>query len=150
MPLCICGGLATLNSPAPTKRLLQLPVLYAAFAALATATNIAAQDITIRLVEFSFEVPLSILVGTVVGLVVKYMLDKHYIFSFVPRSRLHDVRTFLLYSVMGLFTTVIFWGVELTFHLVFGTASMRYLGGAIGLAIGYTAKYNLDRRFVFE
>jgi hypothetical protein len=26
---------------------------------------------------------------------------------------------------------------------------MRYLGGVIGLAIGYLTKYHLDKRFVF-
>ena len=26
---------------------------------------------------------------------------------------------------------------------------MRYVGGVIGLAIGYWAKYRLDKRFVF-
>jgi hypothetical protein len=27
---------------------------------------------------------------------------------------------------------------------------MRYLGGVIGLTIGYLAKYHLDKRFVFK
>ncbi|MCL1962124.1 MAG: GtrA family protein [Desulfovibrionaceae bacterium] len=47
-------------------------------------------------------------------------------------------------------TTVIFWGFEFGFHAPFGTRWMRYLGGVIGLAIGYVAKYGLDKRFVFR
>ncbi|HMU91334.1 MAG TPA: GtrA family protein, partial [Pseudomonadales bacterium] len=32
----------------------------------------------------------------------------------------------------------------------FATKEMRYLGGIIGLAIGYLAKYHLDKRYVFR
>ena len=51
---------------------------------------------------------------------------------------------------MGLATTVIFWGFEFGFQYLFATKEMRYLGGALGLAIGYVAKYLLDKRFVFR
>ena len=61
----------------------------------------------------------------------------------------HDGRMFMLYSGMGVLTTLLFWGVEYAFHLVFGTDTMRYLGGAIGLTAGYVIKYHLDKRFVF-
>jgi putative flippase GtrA len=54
-----------------------------------------------------------------------------------------------MYTLMGLVTTVIFWGFEFGFHHLFESKEMRYLGGVIGLAIGYFAKYLLDRRFVF-
>jgi len=51
---------------------------------------------------------------------------------------------------MGLATTLIFWGFEFSFHYFFETKEMRYLGGVIGLAIGYLTKYHLDKRFVFR
>ena len=51
---------------------------------------------------------------------------------------------------MGVVTTVIFWGVEFGFQAMIGTREMRYLGGVIGLAIGYLAKYRLDKRFVYR
>jgi hypothetical protein len=51
---------------------------------------------------------------------------------------------------MGLATTVIFWGFEFGFHHIFETKEMRYLGGVIGLAIGYVTKYHLDKRYVFR
>ena len=46
-------------------------------------------------------------------------------------------------------TTLVFWGTEFAFHLAFQTDAMRYLGGVIGLVIGYAIKYQLDKRYVF-
>jgi putative flippase GtrA len=51
---------------------------------------------------------------------------------------------------MGVVTTAVFWGFEFGFDHLFGTREMRYAGGVIGLAIGYVAKYQLDKRFVFR
>jgi len=42
-----------------------------------------------------------------------------------------------------------FWAVEYAFHLTFVTDAMRYVGGVIGLAIGFHVKYKLDKKFVF-
>ena len=92
----------------------------------------------------------SVAMGTGVGLAIKYLLDKRYIFRFRAANVAHDTRTFALYTAMGLATTVIFWGFEFGFHHLFATREMRYLGGVIGLAIGYVAKYHLDKRYVFH
>lgn len=83
-------------------------------------------------------------------MLIKYFLDKRYIFRFRARDVAHDTRTFLLYTFMGLATTVIFWGFEFGFQFLFETREMRYLGGIIGLAIGYITKYQLDKRYVFR
>jgi putative flippase GtrA len=128
---------------------LKLTLLYTLFAAIATAANIGSQEVSIRLHDGAFGIPLSVFVGTGVGLVVKYVLDKRWIFGFRARSVAHDSRTFALYTVMGLVTTAIFWGFEFGFHLAFESKEMRYLGGVIGLAIGYVTKYQLDKRYVF-
>lgn len=129
---------------------MSLAITYLILALIATAANIGAQDVVIRGYSGAFDVPISVAVGTGVGLVVKYILDKRYIFRFRARDLAHDGRTFVLYTVMGLATTVIFWGFEFGFHSLFGTKEMRYLGGAVGLALGYVAKYQLDKRFVFR
>jgi putative flippase GtrA len=50
---------------------------------------------------------------------------------------------------MGIVTTAIFWITETAFWLHWQTEAMRELGAVIGLMIGYTVKYQLDRRFVF-
>ena len=128
----------------------KLAINYAIFALIATAANIGAQDLVIRTYSGAFDILASVVVGTGVGLVVKYILDKRYIFRFRARSVAHDTQTFALYTVMGLATTVIFWGFEFGFHHIFETKEMRYLGGAIGLAIGYLTKYHLDKRYVFR
>jgi putative flippase GtrA len=129
---------------------MKLALTYALLAMIATATNIGAQDLTVRLYSGTYAVLLSVAVGTGVGLIVKYVLDKRYIFRFRAKNVAHDSRTFVLYTLMGLATTVIFWGFEFGFNAVFQTKEMRYLGGIIGLAIGYLTKYHLDKRFVFR
>ncbi|MBD3755807.1 MAG: GtrA family protein [Gammaproteobacteria bacterium] len=128
---------------------MKIALIYTIFAAIATAANILSQEISLRLYDAAFSITLSILVGTAVGLVVKYGLDKKYIFQYQTQSLAHDSRTFTLYTLMGVVTTVIFWGMEFGFDALFGSKEMRYLGGVIGLAIGYYVKYQLDKRFVF-
>lgn len=129
---------------------MKLAITYFIFALIATAANIGAQDLVIRGYSGTFNIPLSIVLGTGVGLVVKYVLDKRYIFRFRARNAVHDGQTFVLYILMGLATTIIFWGLEFGFHHFFETKEMRYLGGIIGLVIGYLTKYFLDKRYVFR
>lgn len=130
---------------------LRLAALYVFFAALSTLANIASQWAAASLAAgLRHEIYLSMAVGTVVGLVVKYVLDKRWIFRYATRDGLHDARTFALYTAMGGLTTLIFWGTELAFDYAFDSVAMRYAGAGIGLAIGYIVKYQLDRRFVFR
>lgn len=131
------------------KSVARLAVLYAVFAAIATAVNIGFQALVIWVYQGPYAVPLSILVGTAAGLPVKYVLEKRHIFGFQSDNLAHDGRLFVLYTFMGVFTTALFWGIEYAFHLIFGTDAMRYLGGVIGLTLGYVIKYHLDKRFVF-
>lgn len=128
---------------------MKIALNYTLFALLATAANIGAQDISIRLYHGAYGVLLSVLVGTGVGLVLKYVLDKKYIFKVKAKGLADDGRKFLLYTTAGVVTTLIFWGFEFGFDWLFGTKELRYLGGVIGLAIGYWFKYHLDKRYVF-
>lgn len=128
---------------------MNLAVTYTILALIATAMNIAAQDVTTRIYHGAFAVMLSVAIGTGVGLVAKYMLDKRFIFRFKAQDIVHDGKTFVLYALMGVFTTAIFWGVEFLFDYLFEAKELRYLGGIIGLAIGYFTKYHLDKRYVF-
>jgi len=127
-----------------------LAVLYALIALVATAANIAAQELVVRAYSGPFAVAASVFVGTGVGLVAKYILDKRYIFRFTARDTAHDAQTFLLYTAMGIATTALFWGFEFGFNHAFESKEMRYVGGLIGLGLGYWAKYHLDKRFVFR
>jgi len=131
------------------KNAARLAMLYAFFAALATASNLGSQAVVIWAYQGNFAVEISILVGTGIGLPIKYLLDKRYIFRFATKDLAHDSWLFILFTLMGVATTLLFWGTEYAFHLLFDTATMRYLGGAIGLILGYIIKYQLDKRYVF-
>lgn len=123
---------------------------YILFAVIATLTNILAQEITTHLYTDSNYLFIPIFVGTIAGLLVKYILDKKYIFHHRSETIKQDTQMFFLYSAMGVVTTIIFWGTELAFDYIFQNKAMRYLGAVIGLAVGYWIKYHLDKRFVFR
>jgi putative flippase GtrA len=129
-----------------------MPLLsaYCFFALAATLANIFLQDISLRIYSGAHSIFISVLAGTLTGLLIKYWLDKRYIFRFKANGMAHDVHTFTLYAGMGIFTTAIFWSFEAVFHFIFGTKEMRYAGAAVGLAIGYIVKYQMDKRFVFK
>ena len=135
------------------RETLRLSLAYAGFAIVATAANLGAQAIVHAVVPPSgvsgpaYWVALGF--GTGVGLVVKYLLDKRYIFDDRSTGLSAHGRRFSLYTLMGVATTGIFWGVQTLSFAVFGTETMLYVGGFLGLLIGYVVKYRLDRRFVF-
>lgn len=123
--------------------------LYVSFALIATIINLIAQEITSRIFQNQFEIVLSMFTGTLAGLIVKYILDKKYIFNFKAQNHKSDIKTFFFYSLMGVITTTLFWFTEYAFDYWFETKTMRYVGAVIGLSIGYITKYNLDKKYVF-
>ena len=124
---------------------------YALFALLATAINIGLQGLSFMLYDGPSAIYIAMFWGTAGGLLVKYFLDKLYIFDYKAGSKRDDLKTFVLYSSMGVVTTAIFWGTELLFDAVFYRfESAKYFGAVVGLTIGYIGKYFLDRRFVFR
>lgn len=131
------------------KQVARIASLYAVVAVLATAANLLTQMAVVWAYSGPYAIELSVLTGTAAGLPVKYLLEKRHIFEFEAESLKHDGQLFFLYSFLGVFTTAIFWGTELAFQWFFGTDLMRYVGGAIGLTMGYVIKYHLDKRFVF-
>lgn len=124
-------------------------VLYILFAALSTIINIGLQMISVLAYKGSYFVEISILVGTVAGLPLRYFLEKRYIFAFSSKNIVHDGKLFVFYSTMGMITTLIFWSTEYTFHIIYDTDLMRYVGGIVGLVIGFFIKYQLDKKYVF-
>ena len=126
-----------------------LTFLYAMFAAISIGVNLGSQWLSNWIYGGGFHIPISMLVGTATGLVAKYFLDKRWVFRFQTSNARHEAKTFFLYTLMGGITTMIFWGMEALFQLLFGTDLMRYLGGLIGLVFGYFIKYMLDKRLVF-
>ena len=132
-----------------TKTATKIAVLYTLFAVVSTAINIGSQMVSIWVYEGPFSVEISILVGTAMGLPLRYFLEKRYIFNFTSKNLVHDGKLFVFYSAMGVITTLIFWGTEYAFHFIYDTDFMRYLGGIIGLSIGFYVKYRLDKKYVF-
>jgi len=126
-----------------------LVLRYAAFAVLATLANLATQRLVLAGGDTAAWFMAAVAAGTLVGLVVKYLLDKRWIFADTSTGVKAHGKKFTLYTAMGLITTAIFWGSETAFWLIWRTDAMRELGAVLGLAVGYVVKYNLDRRFVF-
>lgn len=130
-------------------RPLSIAALYTLFALFSTVINIGVQILSMWIYTGPYAVEVSILFGTAAGLPLRYLLEKRYIFLFQSKNLGHDGQLFVLYSFMGVFTTAIFWSVEYAFHLLFDSDLMRYIGGALGLSIGFYVKYQLDKRYVF-
>jgi putative flippase GtrA len=150
MALTFTRGAYTDNLQHGQGQSMRLAIVYTIIALIATAANLGAQMLTVRAWQGAFQIELSVFVGTGVGLVVKYVLDKIFIFRFRAASTLHDLQTFILYIGMGVVTTLLFWGFEFGFNAAFQDKNMRYVGALIGLGLGYWAKYHLDKRFVFR
>lgn len=124
--------------------------LYVAFAILATAVNLGTQMLVELALTGEWTTVIAVLAGTLTGVVTKYVLDKRYIFRHETMNATHGLKTFFLYGVMSGVTTLIFWGFEFGFDFLFGTDVARYAGAVIGLAIGYAAKYHLDKNVTFH
>lgn len=124
--------------------------LYALFAAIATAVNLLSQFLVGLGLQGQWGLYVGIAVGTVTGLVTKYLLDRRWIFRFQARSRRHELGAFVLYGLFSVVTTIVFWGFEIGADLLFDSPVAKYIGAAIGLTIGYVAKYWLDRSFTFS
>lgn len=130
-------------------RLQRLILRYAGFAGIATLANLATQRAVLQAGEAGSWFAAAVGAGTIGGLVLKYLLDKRWIFFDVETGVKAHVRKVPLYTAMGLFSTAIFRGMETAFRLIWQSDWMRELGAITGLGIGYVLKYNLDRRFVF-
>ncbi len=125
-------------------------VRYILFAIISTIVNLLFQYLSFFVYSGFLAIYVAMFNGTLAGLVLKYILDKKYIFYHKPKSKKDDGKKFLLYSLMGLFTTFIFWGFEIWFDWLIGGEGGKYIGAVVGLGIGYVVKYNLDKKFVFK
>ena len=126
-----------------------LVLRYTVFAVIATLANLATQRLVLINGDTGVMLTLAIAAGTLVGLVIKYLLDKRWIFYDAATGARAHSRRFGLYALMGVATTLIFWGSETAFWLIWGTDAMREAGAILGLTIGYVVKYRLDRAYVF-
>ncbi len=124
-------------------------LLYAFFALIATGVNLLTQWPVFTFFEGAWALYGALTAGTLTGLLTKYVLDKRWIFHFRAASRRDDLSRFALYSLMGVLTTAIFWGTEMAFYHAFDFPGAQYVGGGLGLCVGYATKYALDKKYVF-
>jgi len=124
-------------------------VRYVLFAILATLANLITQEAVIRLAPIS-PLALSIVTGTAVGFVLKYILDKRWVFDDGFHGHREEFRKVTLYGAFSVITTLVFWAFEVAFWMIWRTDFAKYAGAVLGLAVGYAAKFMLDRTFVFR
>ena len=124
-------------------------VKYSFFAVVSIMVNLATQYCVDLAYYGRFGIYASLSLGTATGMITKYVCDKRFIFYHKTESLRDDFRVFSLYLLMGIFTTALFWGVELAFNHMFVFHNAKLLGGFVGLSMGYYVKYRLDNRFVF-
>lgn len=128
---------------------MNLILKYAFFCVIATIANLLTQRIILDFNFVTLNYFYALLLGTVAGLVTKYFLDKRFIFKDNDNSLKNNTKKFTLYSLNGIFTTIIFWGTETITYYIYSTTLAREIGAVIGLSIGYYFKYKLDKKYVF-
>lgn len=127
----------------------RLIIRYAAFAVIATVANLATQAALLTMDRGPIGYIFALVAGTVVGMGIKYVLDRRWIFAGRGASLRADSRRLGLYMTTSIVTTAIFWTSETAFWLLTNSDPMRVLGAVLGLSVGYVVKYRLDKRFVF-
>ena len=123
---------------------------YFLFAVIATVLNLLFQYFSISAYDGNGGLYIAILIGSVIGITSKYLLDKNYIFHHINKVNKREAKLFFLYGLTGVATTIIFWTFEIGFHIIFDFNSAKYIGAIIGLSIGYIFKFFLDRKYVFR
>lgn len=126
-----------------------LVVRYGLFAAIATVANLAVQRLVLISGDGTLRYLAAVAAGTMAGLVIKYTLDKRWIFYDLGTGLAQHGTKFTLYTAVGMATTAIFWSSETLFWHFGQSVIWREVGAVLGLTIGYVIKYRLDRRFVF-
>ena len=130
------------------------------FAAICTGVNLGSQYILklflaqIEALQITFfEQELYFLIqlgtGTILGFITKFILDKFVVFKEKQSDAKHTLKQILIYGILAVITTIIFWGFEFAFKFAFTFMHSELAGGFIGLVIGYTIKFFLDKKFVF-
>lgn len=122
---------------------------YVGFALVATIANLGAQQAVIGIAPLA-PLAASIAAGTFVGFVAKYVLDKNFIFFDAYSGHAREAGKVLLYGLFSIVTTLVFWSFETGFWAIWHTDLAKYSGAVLGLALGYAAKFLLDKHFTFR
>lgn len=122
---------------------------YVVAAVVSVIANLLSQEATVQASPAS-PLMVSIVVGTLVGFAIKYVIDKVWTFRERYTTPLGEAQRVTVSGLFSVLTTFIFWGFELGFYAIWQTDFAKYTGAVIGLGIGYVLKFYLDRRHVFR
>ena len=125
-------------------------ILYVSFALIATVTNLLSQRLILMWGDTLFFFLMAMAFGALSGLVVKFFLDRRFIFRvhYAPQDY-NQVDQFRRYAGTGILTTCLFFLSESIFWAFFQTHTGREIGAVVGLGLGYSLKYKLDKYYVF-
>ena len=146
------------------KRKTRQYLLYILFAFISTFINLVTQLIVEYFFLLSYQpyynkivyqtitlgLIFKICIATFISFLFKFFVDKLVIFNDNTKEIIKNLKKITIYAFFAIFTTAIFWGFELLFKLLFDFRYSEYLGGFIGLIFGYTLKFILDTRYVFN
>ena len=128
----------------------ELLILYIVFAIIVTITNLSSQRLVLSFLTGNVGYFAALFIGTFIGVVLGYFLDKNWIFKDPVMSSKAMGKQFFWYAMTGAIHTPVFWLVESVFWFTWKTDGMRELGAVLGLVIAYTLKYFILRRYVFN
>ena len=117
---------------------------YILFCLISIFLNLSTQEVFLF---FFKSYIISILFGTLNGFLIKFYLDKNFVFSNSSSFSFNELFT---YAFTAFFSTIIFWSVEIFFLIYFQNNMMKILGGFLGLILGYTLKFKLDYKLTFN
>jgi putative flippase GtrA len=103
----------------------------------------------IRFYDLELGFILQLILGTATGFIFKFIVDKFVIFKNAYAGISQTAKQIIIYTLFAIITTAIFWGTEILFKIIFEFPNNELLGGLIGLSIGYTTKFFLDKKWVF-
>ena len=124
-----------------------LIALYAIVAGVTIALNVLFQRIVFRLYDGPNAIFYAMIGGALVALIVKYFLDRIFIFSVKSGPQASE---FLRYAFTGGLITLVYFIVEHMIWNTFQTEFARDVGIVLGMTAGYGLKFLIDRDFVFR
>ena len=92
---------------------------------------------------------MSMIVSIAIIFLFKYYVDKKYVFKYETTKKV-DKKSFSLYFIFSILTTIIFFITEASFSLFLDIDNKEELGAITGLIIGYILKYILDNKITFK
>lgn len=125
-------------------------VAYLLFGFLASALNIGSQAISFYFMgRDTQDVFIAMVVGTAVGFVFKYYVDKKVIFKHTSITVSMEGVVALKYTLFSILTTLVYILFEMFAHTYFEHCCKEEVGAALGLLVGYIIKYYLDKHYTF-